>query len=107
MCTCCIAAAQDCLPDQANPFEVDGQLIAVFNLEGRFFATSNVCTHQFALMSEGFVDGEYVECPMHQGRFHIPTGCAQGMPVSEALRTYPLRQREGQIEISLCEQAPP
>ena len=102
-----IAAVRDCVADQANPFEVDGQLVAVFNLGERFFVTSNVCTHQFALMSDGHVDGEYVECPMHQGRFPIPTGCAKGVPVSEALRTYPLRVRDGQIEISLDEEGPP
>jgi nitrite reductase/ring-hydroxylating ferredoxin subunit len=39
-----IAAARDCVPNQGNPFEVDGQLIAVFTVEGRFFATSN-CVH--------------------------------------------------------------
>jgi nitrite reductase/ring-hydroxylating ferredoxin subunit len=102
-----IASTADCPGGQGNPFEVQGRHIAVFNLEGRFFATSNVCTHQFALMSDGYVEGEYIECPMHQGRFHIPTGCPQGVPVSEPLQTYPLRIQDGRIEINLTDETAP
>ena len=69
--------------------------------EARFYALNNVCTHQFAFMSEGYVDGEYIECPMHQGRFHIPTGAAQCAPVTQPLKTYPVRTDGGDILVDL------
>jgi nitrite reductase/ring-hydroxylating ferredoxin subunit len=85
--------AQVCdVPDgECKAIEVDGVHIAVVRVGGRLYALSNICTHQFAFMSEGCIDGEYIECPMHQGRFHIPTGTAQGAPVSKPLKTYPVR----------------
>jgi nitrite reductase/ring-hydroxylating ferredoxin subunit len=81
----------DPVPRHGSALEVDGEPIALFMVDGCRYATSNVCTHQFALMTEGYVDGEYVECPMHQGRFHIPTGAPQGFPVVTPLQTYALR----------------
>jgi nitrite reductase/ring-hydroxylating ferredoxin subunit len=81
--------------------EIEGSCIALFSLAGRLCATSNVCTHQFALMTDGYVDGEYIECPMHQGRFHIPTGAPQGTPVTQPLRTYPVKVEAETILVKL------
>ncbi|MCC7286744.1 MAG: non-heme iron oxygenase ferredoxin subunit [Burkholderiaceae bacterium] len=65
--------------------------LAVFNVRGTFYATSDICTHAHAHLSEGYIDGDIVECPLHQGRFHIPTGKAVSAPVTEDVRTYPVR----------------
>ncbi len=74
--------------------EVDGICVAVYNINGDFFATSDVCTHQQAQLSEGFVIGDVIECPLHQGRFHIQTGKPVGAPASSALKTFSVK-REG------------
>lgn len=71
--------------------ELEGRPIAVYNLRGRFYATDNICTHEHACLSEGFVIDDIIECPRHQGRFHIPTGAAKGAPVHRALKTYPVK----------------
>ena len=62
-------------------------------------ATDNVCTHAFALLSDGWLDGEYVECPLHGGRFEVATGKAMGDPVVCDLRTFPVRVSGDDIEI--------
>ena len=69
----------------------EGLKLAIFRLEDEYYATSNVCTHASALLSEGEVVECYVECPAHFGLFDIRTGEAQGAPVSRNLRTYPVK----------------
>lgn len=79
-----------------------GEPIALYNLDGQFYATHNICTHAQGYLSEGFVDGDHIECPLHQGLFHIPTGKAMQGPVTEDIRIYPVRV-EGEdvlVEIS-------
>ncbi len=86
-----IAKTSDPVPRHGTALEVCGEEIALFMIDGCRYATSNVCTHQFSLMTDGYVEGEYIVCPMHQGRFHIPTGAPQGAPVTRPLRVFPLR----------------
>jgi nitrite reductase/ring-hydroxylating ferredoxin subunit len=80
---------------------VEGREIAVYNLKGRFYATDNICTHEHACLSQGFVIDDVIECPLHQGRFHIPTGKPKGAPVHVPLRTYPVRIEGGVVYVDL------
>jgi nitrite reductase/ring-hydroxylating ferredoxin subunit len=84
---------------------VEGRQIAIYNLKGRFYATDNVCTHEHACLSDGFVIGDVIECPLHQGRFHIPTGTPKGAPVHIPLRTYPVKVEQGIVCVSIGEMA--
>jgi nitrite reductase/ring-hydroxylating ferredoxin subunit len=86
-----IAKTTDACERHGTALEVGGEPLALFVIDGCRYVTSNVCTHQLAFLTDGYVEGEYVECPMHQGRFHIPTGTPQGPPLSMRLRTYPVR----------------
>lgn len=70
---------------------VDGEPVALFNLNGTIHATHNRCTHGKASLADGYVDGDCVECPLHEGVFHIPSGKAMSGPVSVALRVYPVK----------------
>ena len=54
--------------------------VCLYNLGGKIYATHDTCTHGMASLADGFVDGENIECPLHQGLFHIPTGKAVGAP---------------------------
>jgi len=71
--------------------EVSGQEIAVYRIDGEYLATANICTHQFAFMSEGFVEGDCVECPLHQALFDIRTGAVVEGPADQPLKTYAVR----------------
>jgi 3-phenylpropionate/trans-cinnamate dioxygenase ferredoxin subunit len=55
------------------------------------FATSDVCTHAFALLSDGFLEDGCIECPLHQARFDIRTGKVLCAPATENIRTYPVK----------------
>jgi len=75
--------------------------LAIFRLGDEYYATSNVCTHASALLSEGEVVECYIECPAHYGLFDIRTGEAQGAPVSRNLRTYPVKVDGGRLLVML------
>ncbi len=75
--------------------------IAVYRLESGVYATQNRCTHQRALLSRGFVCDEIIECPVHQGRFHIPSGRAMGAPVTENLQTFETKEIDGKVFIQM------
>ena len=66
--------------------------IAVYHLDdGSWHATDNVCTHAFAMLTDGWLEGAEIECPLHAGRFDVRTGKGLCPPVDEPLRTYPVR----------------
>jgi 3-phenylpropionate/trans-cinnamate dioxygenase ferredoxin component len=62
--------------------------IAVFNVAGAFYAISDICTHAEASLSEGTVDGETVECPLHGACFDLRTGNALTPPAVEPVQTF-------------------
>ena len=96
-----VANAADLSAGSALQVNVGNELIAVYNLDGKFYATSDICTHQQANLSEGFIDGENIECPLHQALFHIPTGKVLREPAVVDLKTYPVKQEDGFIYIEL------
>jgi 3-phenylpropionate/trans-cinnamate dioxygenase ferredoxin subunit len=77
--------------DEAFAVSVGNNLIALIRQGEQVYGTSNVCTHQFALMSDGFVDDDCIECPLHQARFHIVTGKVMSGPSCSDLKTYPVK----------------
>jgi nitrite reductase/ring-hydroxylating ferredoxin subunit len=79
--------------------DVAGEAVCLYNLGGKVYATQDVCTHEHAYLSEGFIDGDCIECPLHQALFHIPTGEVRNAPATEPLRIYPVRIESGAIEV--------
>ena len=62
--------------------------IAVFNIDGHYYGTDDRCTHGQASLSEGFIDGDIIECPMHGGAFDIKTGEPADKPCVTPIATY-------------------
>jgi nitrite reductase/ring-hydroxylating ferredoxin subunit len=79
--------------------ETHGLELAVFNLDGEFHVTDDHCTHGPGLMSEGFVDGDCIECNFHQGVFNIRTGAVVQPPCMIPLRTYAASVEAGDVYI--------
>jgi len=80
---------------------VAGRDIALYNAGGEIFATDNICTHGHARLCEGFLEGHEIECPLHQGRFDVRTGQPTCAPVTEAIRSYPVRIEGGRVFLAL------
>lgn len=74
-----------------------GYEVAVFNVDGCIYATQDQCTHGLASLSDGFLIGEFIECPLHQGMFDVRTGQASSPPCVTSLKTYKTAIRDGVI----------
>jgi biphenyl 2,3-dioxygenase ferredoxin component len=73
---------------EVRRIEAAGLALAVYNVDGAFYATDDACTHGPGQLSEGFVDGDVIECNFHQGRFNIKTGECVGPPCMIPVKTY-------------------
>jgi len=88
--------------EDVAPFEHGGKLYALYRTEDdRFFATDGLCTHEQVDLSDGFVSGTIIECPMHNGRFDFTTGEAKGAPACVDLAAYPVKIDNGRIFLLL------
>lgn len=96
------AAPVDQVPeDDVVGMVVDGRDIALYSVEGRIYATDNICTHGHARLCEGFLEGHEIECPLHQGKFDVRNGQPACAPVTEAIRSYPVRIEAGRVFLAL------
>lgn len=87
-----VAKCGDIAEGEIIQVEIEGELIAVYHLEdGRHCATADLCSHGQAFLSEGWLDGDQVECPLHNGCFNVLTGEATELPCEAAIRTFPVR----------------
>ena len=86
-----IAAATQLQDDEVIPIALGEAQLALYRSAGEFHVTDNVCTHQFALLSDGYVEDGCVECPLHQARFDLRTGQAMCAPATQSIRVYPVR----------------
>jgi nitrite reductase/ring-hydroxylating ferredoxin subunit len=77
--------------------------IALYRIDGIVYATSEICTHAFARLSEGYLDGDCIECPIHQALFHVPTGEVRSPPATQPLRTFAVKIEGNSVLVELGE----
>ena len=73
--------------------------------EGAFYASDGLCTHGNTHLSTGIVIGKSIECPKHNGRFHLVDGSPARAPICRSLATYPVEQRNGRLYVNLSASA--
>ena len=78
-----------------------GKEIALFSVDDQVYATDAMCTHGEGRLCDGFLEGHEIECPLHQGRFDLRTGQAMCAPLTENLRTYPVKIEAGRVFVAL------
>jgi nitrite reductase/ring-hydroxylating ferredoxin subunit len=81
--------------------EVNGQPIAVFHVEGAYYATDDLCPHRGGSLSQGMLTGYEVSCPWHGARFDIRTGEVQCPPAAHGVKCYPVRVTGPDIEVEV------
>ena len=92
--------AADALADGENMIvDVDGSDVAVFKIDGRFYAIEDVCTHDGAEIASGELDGDEIVCPRHGARFCVRTGEVRCAPAYENIATFPLRIVDGRVQV--------
>ncbi len=86
------AASKDVAPGEMIPLDIGGKSLALFHLEdGAWHAADNICTHAYALLTDGWLEDHEVECPLHAARFDVRTGAATCAPASESIAVYEVR----------------
>jgi Na+-transporting NADH:ubiquinone oxidoreductase subunit F len=97
-----IAAAGDLAPADVIRFDHCRKTFALYRDEtGRLFATDGLCTHGNTHLSNGLVKGQIIECPKHNGRFHLEDGSPARAPICRGLATYPIEERSGRIWLNI------
>ncbi|WP_454875337.1 non-heme iron oxygenase ferredoxin subunit [Paraburkholderia xenovorans] len=91
----------DIADHDVSRFNVNGLEVAIYRVGDEVFATSNICTHGKALMSDGYFENFEIECPLHQGRFDVRSGAALCKPLTEGLATYRVENVDGRVYLDL------
>lgn len=86
-----VAATSDVGEGEMLAVEAGDAKLALYHVGGEWFCTSNICTHAFALLTEGWLDEHIVECPLHAGQFDIRDGTALCPPATDDLPRYAVR----------------
>jgi naphthalene 1,2-dioxygenase system ferredoxin subunit len=96
-----VAAQADLFEDAGIAVTVDGHEVALFSVAGQVHAIDNACSHGPAKLCEGWLVGEEIECPLHQGRFSLHTGEATFGPACESVKVWPVRIENGRVWVSV------
>ncbi len=96
-----VASTNEIAPGQARLVTAKGKAIALFNIDGGYFALDNACTHDDGPLAEGEISGSEVVCPFHGARFDIRTGEVLGPPAYEAVARYDVRVTGTDIEVKI------
>lgn len=95
-----VCAVGEVKPGEMLSIEVDElPHAALYNVDGEFYATSNICTHAIAMLTEGYLEGDTVECALHGGCFNVKTGEATHFPCETPLQTYEVELSDGAVFI--------
>jgi len=73
------------------------EVLCLYRVQGRVYAIQDTCTHRAASLLEGYVDGDQIERPFHQGLFHIPSGKATGAPCTIDLQVYEVKEQGDEV----------
>jgi len=94
-----VARVEDFPSGTVRTVQIEGTPIAVFNLNGHYYAIEDLCSHEAETLSDGEVAGEEIICPRHGAHFSIPTGAALSPPAHEPVATLPVRVEDGMVMV--------
>ncbi|RMH37777.1 MAG: non-heme iron oxygenase ferredoxin subunit [Nitrospirae bacterium] len=95
-----VAGTQDLAPGTGMVAEVRGHRIAVFHVDGQFYAIDNTCVHRGGPLGEGELNGEVVSCPWHGWEYNVKTGACLTNP-SASVKTYPVVVENSDVMVEL------
>lgn len=94
-----VASTAELTPGTRRVIDMDGVAVAVFNLDGEYFAIQDICTHDGGDLANGELEGDVIICPRHGARFSIKTGAVLGPPAYEDIRTFPVRVEGSRVQV--------
>lgn len=88
-------------PGDKKPITADGESILVANIDGKIYAVSNICTHEYAELVNGFLIEDAITCPLHLSRFKLETGEVLNPPATKPLKTYKVVVQENGVYVEV------
>ena len=98
-----VASTTELTPGTRRVVDMDGVAVAVFNLDGEYFAIQDICPHDGGELANGELEGEVIVCPRHGARFSVRTGEVLGPPAYEDIRTFAVRVADGRVQVMLSD----
>ncbi len=102
-----IASTADLDPGQVKQVYVGDEPVMLANIDGDIYAINDVCSHEYVMLSEGWLDGYDIECPQHGSRFDVRSGAVDGLPATQPVPAYELRVEQDEIYILIDERGQP
>ena len=96
-----VAKTIELQPGQAKAVQVKGQMIALFNLGGTYYAIDDTCTHEGGPLSEGEVEGTTVTCPWHAAQFNVTSGEVLSPPAPDGVKSYKVHVQGDEVKLEL------
>jgi Ferredoxin subunits of nitrite reductase and ring-hydroxylating dioxygenases len=94
-----VARMDELKPGTWRVVDIDDVMIAVFNIDGKYYAIEDVCTHDGGILTGGEVEDSEIICPRHGARFCIKTGEALTPPAYEPVSTFPVRVEGDMVQV--------
>lgn len=97
-----VAAAADIAEGNMLGVRIGEDEVAIYHLPGGDFrATSNVCTHEYALLTDGWLEDGQIECPLHAGRFDVKSGKAMCAPCDRDIKVFEAKVEGGDVLVNV------
>lgn len=96
-----IAPSTELLEGKGRPYQLEEHRIAVVRHEERIYALDDLCPHADASIAFGRVENGCIACPWHYAEFDLRTGAVLSGPATSDIRTYLVREKDGQVEVCL------
>ncbi len=96
-----VAQTSEIGPGERDVFDIEGWYIAVFNVNGTYYAIEDVCTHDDGPLAEGDLHGYEIECPRHGARFDLRTGKVLSMPAVIDTHWFETRVENDEIQVKI------
>lgn len=94
-----VARIDEVKPGERIVVDINEHYVALFNVDGKYYAVEDLCTHDDGPLGEGELSGTIIECPRHGAQFDITTGKVVRMPAITPIPRYDVRLEDGQIQI--------
>jgi 3-phenylpropionate/trans-cinnamate dioxygenase ferredoxin subunit len=96
-----LAATDEVAPGEVKQYRLEDRPVALCNVDGEFHAFEDVCTHQFAYLSEGEFIGKELKCPLHGAKFDVTTGKALSLPAVRAVPKHEVKVEDEHVYVAL------
>ena len=96
-----IAADNEVGPGEVKQYTVEGRPVALCNVDGEFHAFEDICTHQFAHLTDGEFEGREIKCPLHGAKFDVRSGEAKSLPAVKPVPKHEVKIEDGNVYVAL------